>query len=159
MRGKLTYGLLSEGDVSWWGASSFLSFCLLFVCLLSFCLFVKRPVWEWMKGKWTYGQDDSSWWGAFRFFLLFVFLWRCLSGNERKENELMVRMIVVDEAPPGRQVSSVQCVQYRTGPYLQRALSRVIPRCQIHKHKNMYKYTNTLCQVQNWSLCTWMYLL
>ena len=105
MRGKLTYGLLSEGDVSWWGASSFLSFCLLFVCLLSFCLFVKRPVWEWMKGKWTYGQDDSSWWGAFRFFLLFVFLWRCLSGNEWKENELMVRMIVVDEAPPGWQVS------------------------------------------------------
>ena len=24
------------------------------------------PVWKWMKGKWTYGQDDSSWWGASR---------------------------------------------------------------------------------------------
>ena len=106
-------------DVSWWGASNFLSFCLLYVFL------VKMPVWEWMKGKWTYGQDDSSWWGASR------------------------------QAGLLCPVCPVQNWSLST----KSPLSRVIPRCQIHKHKNMYKYTNTLCQVQNWSLCTWMYLL
>ena len=78
---------------------------------------------------------------VFLYFCLFVFLWLRVSENEWKENELMVRMRWSWWGASRLAGLSVQCVQYRTGPYVQRALFLAIPQCQIHKHK--YKYTIT----------------